>query len=597
MYNIPMVKMKSIVFLLLAVFFLLFSFYPTIFELQRQNNLADKNREFILEHNYYWPDYNLYLSKIRQGIEGRLTTVEKYTSEKHQGSLIQEFYLGLGWLGKIFNLDPNSSYLLGRIILAPLLLLVIWKLSNFYFPLSIFSLLSFLIIIVSGSFPRFYSDSSGILQIGRYMEWWSNIDALQRIAFIPHILFGQIASFYLLYKLSMKQWNNATIKQLVFYIFLGNLVGLTFPPSLITLNTALILSLILKRVTRGRDSQKAFHRRVSERLGDLWSRKTEFASALKRYFGIPERQDPLILIFIIFTLPSLLYIYFITKIPPWSALVEFHKTHPMMIPFDQYILGTGPIFFLGIFGAVLSIIKRDKKFQPLIFWVLATFSFAAFFSFIRGQSPLRFTQTGLFIPLGLLGTYFFYQLFHLSDLSHLGNLEKSQLKAILIIILSLYILGSLLMMKTSLDWQTTWITQRLGANVPPVPYPPQAMYPLKSWMDGIRWLKNNTGRSEVVLAEITTGNYIPAYSGNFVYWGQSNTFDYIRKELEVDKFFKEEMPEREALLFLKNGRIKYIFFSIQEKEKAGGKSLESIYPFLKSVYFTSLVTIYSYNPY
>ncbi|MCJ7740960.1 hypothetical protein MUP32_06660, partial [Candidatus Microgenomates bacterium] len=65
-----MVKMKQAIFLFLILFFLIFSFYPTIFELSKASHLSDPAREFILEHNYYWPDFNLYLSKLRQGFEG-----------------------------------------------------------------------------------------------------------------------------------------------------------------------------------------------------------------------------------------------------------------------------------------------------------------------------------------------------------------------------------------------------------------------------------------------------------------------------------------------------------------------------------------------
>jgi len=156
------------------------------------------------------------------------------------------------------------------------------------------------------------------------------------------------------------------------------------------------------------------------------------------------------------------------------------------------------------------------------------------------------------------------------------------------------------MMKVSHNWQTTFISHRVCANIPLVPYPPQTMYPLKTWMDGIRFLRDNTNHNDVVLAEITAGNFIPAYSGNTVYFGQSNTVDYDRKQLEVDRFFKGEMKEDEAKNFLQQGRIKYIFESVQEKDlsaqagKSGGRSLDTSYPFLKSVYNTDLVTIYSY---
>src|SRR3990167_3720061 len=111
-----MIKYRNIVFPALMLFFLAFSFYPTYFELTRQHTLVDKNREFILEHNYYWPDYNLYLSKIRQGLEGRFTAIERYTSEPHKGSLIQIFYVVCGQIARIFHATPNDIYLFARIL-------------------------------------------------------------------------------------------------------------------------------------------------------------------------------------------------------------------------------------------------------------------------------------------------------------------------------------------------------------------------------------------------------------------------------------------------------------------------------------------------
>ena len=240
-----MVKYRSVILIILAALFLGISFYPTIFELQRSTHLKDANREFILEHNFYWPDYNLYLSKIRQGTMGRWTALEKYTSEPHSGSLIQEFYVWLGEFGRVFGLDPNGAYQLGRIILAPLLFLIITLYALYYFRSPIWQILSVIIVYVSGSFPRIYIDDQNVTHIGRYMEWWSNIDSVQRITFIPHIMFGQVVSLFLLYSLTNTE-QRITTKRILFYIILGNLTGLVFPPSLMTLLGLLIIMIGIK---------------------------------------------------------------------------------------------------------------------------------------------------------------------------------------------------------------------------------------------------------------------------------------------------------------------------------------------------------------
>lgn len=564
-------RYKEILFIFIILFFIGFSFYPTYYDLTNAGKLGDPDREFILEHNYYWPDYNLYLSKIRQGFEGGLTALEKYTSEPHSGSLIQIFYVYLGLLGRIFGMEPNYSYLLGRLILSPVLLFIILMFVRFYFKSFNLRTIALITVIVSASFPRFYMED-GILHVGRYMEWWSNIDALQRITFIPHILFGQIVSFYLLYHLLLKR-QSLTKSRLLYFIILGNLVGLVFPPSLITLWSVVLMVAVMKFA--------------------VWLK------VHKNQFQIPAVLNLLILnfksdiLFLAGVVPSLLYFFIITKFVPWSSLVEFHRTHPMMIPFDQYILGTGPVFYLGLGGTIAAVFKRAKNLYPLIFWLIITFFFSILFTHVKDQSPLRFTQTGLFIPLGILAVFFFQWLYSLSEVSFVGNLKIISKLAVFIII-SVYIIENFYMMIVSLNWQTTWIGQRIRATQPPVPYPPQAMYPLKSWMDGIRWLKTHTNHNDVVIAEITAANYIPAYSGNTVYFGQSNTVNYEKKQVEVGNFFDGKMQHDEASAFLANGRIKYIFVSVQEKERLAGRTLESLYPFIKPVFVNPQVTIYQF---
>jgi len=299
--------------------------------------------------------------------------------------------------------------------------------------------------------------------------------------------------------------------------------------------------------------------------------------------------------FCILTLPSLIYLFITTRYVPWSSLVEYHRSHPMIIPFWEYISATGPVFFLGLLGGILSIFRRDRKYQPLIFWLIATFAFAVLFTHVKEQSPLRFTQTGLFIPLGILGTYFFREIYEfLKGLAFNNQIKKFIVICYLLSVIC-YIGGSLYIMRVSLLWQTDFITQRANASLPTVPYPPQTMYPLVEWMDAIRWLKDNTKREEVVLAEITAGNYIPAYSGNTVYFGQSNTVDYEKKQILVDKFFKGEMTKKDATDFLDQGRITYIFVSFQEREMLGDKKIEEIYPFLKQVYSNPSVSILKYR--
>ena len=114
-------------------------------------------------------------------------------------------------------------------------------------------------------------------------------------------------------------------------------------------------------------------------------------------------------------------------------------------------------------------------------------------------------------------------------------------------------------------------------------------------MDGIRFLRDQTNHSDVVMAGLTAGNFIPAYAGNFVYFGQTNTVDYENKYRNLEEFFRAGLSKEAAQRILKEGRVTYVFYSVQEKEFGGKEDFSSLYPFLIPVYQTSFVTIYKAN--
>ena len=77
--------------ILLCLFFTILSLVPTFYEYLNRNQVPGE-RYFVLEHNYNF-DYNFYLSRIRQGLEGRWTVTEKYYNQHHKSSFFQGIYL------------------------------------------------------------------------------------------------------------------------------------------------------------------------------------------------------------------------------------------------------------------------------------------------------------------------------------------------------------------------------------------------------------------------------------------------------------------------------------------------------------------------
>ncbi len=143
-----------------------------------------------------------------------------------------------------------------------------------------------------------------------------------------------------------------------------------------------------------------------------------------------------------------------------------------------------------------------------------------------------------------------------------------------------------------------WLTDQVrwkGEGTWLYPVGVQLVYPLKEFMDGVGFLKNNTKTGDIVLAYEAAGNYIPAYAGNFVYLGHANTPDEDGKLKIAARFFSGKMKGEEAKDFLSREKIKYIYFGPQERELGGVNDLSAVYTFITAVYSNSRVTLYKFG--
>ncbi|MCX6791717.1 MAG: hypothetical protein NT149_01620 [Candidatus Gottesmanbacteria bacterium] len=562
--------MRRVFWGILVFFFILFSLVPMFYELSRQNDLHP-DRQFELVHNFY-TDYNFYLSRIREGREGAVTVTEKYTSEPHQGSYIQIMYLAMGKVSAWFNVPwPNSgdTYHMARIVLSATLLFLIsyaakWAFEKFRFrwPASNASrsnagwqILAFLLAVTASSWPiPVFSNNEW--RFGGYMPWWSVMDSLQRITFIPHMLAGQALIVFLLVAFAqenvMKKAGNW-----VFLGFLAFLLGTVFPAGLGFVFAAWGVFIVLDFLYR---------------LPSL--RRERVPWILTRIVG------PAIVGAI--STPTLLYFSLVVKVYPWKRLIDYALLHPQPFNLREYILAVGPMLLFGVVGGLLVLVKRERRMFVFVAWVIAWMVLILAFQYIPQESPLRFTEMLPQVPLGILGAYL------LSDLSRLSDLWK---KIAITIAVGLIALG-LGQMYSSWRWQKEFLDQKISATQPLVPTGSYVMYPLKDFLAAINFIQNTTSRSTVILSETTAGNYIPVYSGNTVYVGQANTVNTEQKELIVKDFFAGNMSPGQAMEFLKVNNLHYIFFGPQEEADGGLLNLPNTYPFLTEIYHAGLFRVY-----
>ncbi|MFA5770618.1 MAG: hypothetical protein WC894_03955 [Patescibacteria group bacterium] len=546
--------MKKYFIFIFAYIILLLSFVPNLYEASVVNLLSPDRTMVWGEHSYTY-DYNVYLSKIRQGQEGRTSIVDKYDNHPNQkGVFLQMFYLLTGKLTKVFGLSPVLSYHLLRTIMA-----IFWIstiiLLNIYFlkKLSLINL-GVILSLLTASFPIFYQ-FEGQWWITFYMNWWQELDILKRISFIPHDTFNyiSIAVLSILLSLTNKNKSNKYFMLICFILFVSIFIQ---PGSALLFLTSWVLY---------------------QAITLLWSgslNKDKIIRVLKQTF----------VLFITILIP-ILYIKTTTSTYPWKSLLDFDQNNRLSVDIKEYILTLGPVFFTGIAGLILVFVKKKQELLSLATWIIGVSILLILFKFFPYQSELRFVQTANHIPLVILSVYFINYL--------ITKFKNVIITYSIYIVITFFVLLGLVQGYFSIKSQTQFIHQRAIATIPLVPYPPQVMYPLKDFYNGLKWLETNTDHQTVVLSKITAGNYIPAYSGNFVYLGHSGeTPDFNKRTEKVNKFFLGTLPEKEALKFLKTENISYVFYGPQEKEN----NLKDIgsYRFLTPVYKSELVLIYKF---
>lgn len=598
--------------------FVLFSMAPAFYELSRAGDIHPE-RHFELVHNFY-TDYNFYLSRIREGLEGRWTVTEKYTSEPHAGSVIHELYVLMGQVGRVVRVPMGRAgdvYHVARVVFAIALLVLIAEFSKKSFSSGDtygvsritgknekkyamppntkaflrFSLLAFLLAVTASSWPTLVAvvhnrvvpavaANSEAWRFGGYMSWWSVMDSLQRITFIPHLLAGQALMVFLVMALTSFSVLQKT-EHILFLGFLAFILGMIFPPGLVCIYGIVGVYGFLTAITE---------KKINWGMWTAWGAIFLISSA------------------------ALLYLMLMTSVYPWKRLAELDVLHPLAFDYWEYFKAVGPVLPLGVAGLAIAVWRKEQALFPAVSWVLAWFVFLVLFHFVPQQSPLRFSEMIPHVPLGILTAYLFYHMgpwFDTVFTSHKGKqmyygrsikgYGKGQIIYFLTIIRNtfpiilsgmLVILG-FLQMYSSYLWQKDFVDHKVRATVPLVPTGSYVMYPLKDFYTGMLYLEEHTKREDIILSETTAGNYIPVYSGNTVYVGHDNAVNAEEKKEHVRAFFSGQMDPAQASVWLAANRIRAVYFGPQEKDDGGMQDLSTIYPFLSVVYANSYVTIYT----
>ena len=110
-------------------------------------------------------------------------------------------------------------------------------------------------------------------------------------------------------------------------------------------------------------------------------------------------------------------------------------------------------------------------------------------------------------------------------------------------------------------------------------------------LDAFKWLEQNVQSDDVVLSSLTTGQYIPMFTGAHAYiahWAQ--TLDFFEKREAVERFFDEATADVERARILQAHGVDYVL--VGPAERALGGFIPERSSLLSEVYRSSLVQVY-----
>src|SRR3989344_3511364 len=391
----------------ISFLFLFSSYIPNFYEASIANLLPADRVMTPAEHMYTY-DYNVYLSKIRQGMEGGWSVVDKYDNNTNQkGIFLQMLYLLSGKFGGLIHLSPGLTFHLLRTVVSVFWVFTIIYLNFYFIKKPFWAFIGVLLSLFAASWPVFYQ-YQGSTWIGMHMSWWQELDVLKRISYIPHytlnyIIISVLSILMTKYfnsqhpisntqsNLNVKKFKKSGIEnslrvgnwKLIIIYFILFISFFIHPAS----GLLFLISWILYHLIRF-----------------IWKPNIQYLIS-NIYFTL--------ILFLVSAIP-LLYFQYVTSDYPWKSLVDFDKFNRYPVNVKEYILALGPVFYTGVFGLILVLIKKEQKLLSLVTWILA--AFLAIFAFKKFplQSELRFVQTANHIPLAILTVYFIFEVRQIS---------------------------------------------------------------------------------------------------------------------------------------------------------------------------------------
>lgn len=506
---------------------MLVSLSPFIFEA-----LATPNGHYFTGINRWSTDYYLYLAYVEQGVRGFLRTKLLFTSVPHPSVF---FFLSYTIPGLIFGhwLGINSV-IIYHSFRAFYGLIFLFMTVFFFYKISksrVLTVAAFLLTFYVSGFVKIISFVP--FQATRYLDWLQEQNIIGRATGPLHysvgfIVFITTVLFYFYTK-------DKPIKKSVILGLLLNGLLLANPFNYLLIGACFTLYMVIQFIfiSRGQDF---------------------FQEGLIIFFGF------------VLSLPLFLVLNYYLSMPPWGVVgvsPKFYVNTTPPVSLWEAALSVGPIFFLGILGAIISFFKKEKNknLSLIIFlavWPVIQFVLLIYGDFFKIHPPRAFS--GLyFLPLAYFSAYLLVNLIN----------DFKKIMAVVILLFLLTLPNYYLSYKEQLFAFTDFVSFS------------SFVYPSSQQVKAFKFLEKKTPPYSGVLALFEASSLINGFSG-----------DMTEVNMSQDKkipFYTGQLTEKQAKDFLKINHFQYVYLGYQERS-VGGNVDE--YSFLKKIYSNPEVDIY-----
>jgi hypothetical protein len=490
-----------------------------------------------------------YLAKMQQGAWDGWRYRIPFTTEEHHGAYLYTFYVALGKLSASLHLSLILTYQLARVVAGLAMLLSAYLFISVFLETREARLTAYLLVCFSsglGWLMMLLTRSSTLLGLSPMDFWLYEAYFFFTLFTFPHAS-AAVAILLAFFLLALRYLTTFHFTTLLWSILA--LLGLCVihPFMALPVDGALgVYAMVLLLVRR----------------------------------RLPRREFPAILIWALTPIPLIAYYLSAFASDPvlrsWSAQ-NILPTPPLI----HLLLGYGLVPVLAILGVVSVIRQRTEKQLFLVGWA----SSALLLAYAPFALQRRMVE-GLHVPLCVLAAVGLLEFLLPRALASEWLTRFARWRGYRTDGLHRFLVFSVIVATFPSN-----LYLLVSASSIALRHDPGLFYE-RHEVEAIDWLKDNTRRSDPVLASHKTGRLIPARAGNTVFMGHTiETVQFERKIELAASFFQADTSDDSRRALLIEYGIRYVFHGPRERQLGDFDPSRSDY--LTPAYSNPAVTIYS----